>query len=354
MTDLAKVCDRVQEQLSAYLDSRLGTDELARIRTHLDGCDGCRAERQALERTDALVAAAVSDHPFGDAFVSELLGKLPVHTLAAAPVRGSVHAEGSARSRPVGIGFAALAAGLLLAVGLNLTSAPPPSIVSAVPVVVAKAGVGLVLLGEHGGALADGAEVMAGDRVVAVQTPASLTLADGTRVDLHADTEVALVRDADGGLTVAFSESEGKVFCHVAKQSAAPFRVRVRGLEVSVLGTQFIVEQRNASSSVTVVEGRVLAEARADRRTLGAGDQAEAFPHVGSGRLGLSRVTARRHGLWVPQLAAEQARIDANHVEAAPLPLPVPPPAIVPAGTPEQPGHPGMDQPIVPPTFGDK
>ena len=149
MADLEPICIGIQERLSAYLDSRLPADELASIREHLTACDPCQTERRALERTDALVAAAVSDHPFGDAFVAELLGTLPTQTLRHTQIAATQSISPSLtvrRRRAVpSIGLAALAAGLLLALGLNLTNSPRPSTVADLPGVVAQAGQGLML-----------------------------------------------------------------------------------------------------------------------------------------------------------------------------------------------------------------
>ena len=68
-----------------------------------------------------------------------------------------------------------------------------------------------------------------GQKLLAVGNPASIYLDDGTVLELHADTEVELRHDADGGLTVHVLGHEGKVYCEVSKQ-VRPFRVQARGL----------------------------------------------------------------------------------------------------------------------------
>lgn len=54
-------CDRVIEELSAYLDGELNAAEMAEVRAHLDGCAQCRADldslRQAAEGVKALPRA---------------------------------------------------------------------------------------------------------------------------------------------------------------------------------------------------------------------------------------------------------------------------------------------------------
>ncbi|RMG15645.1 MAG: hypothetical protein D6731_07780 [Planctomycetota bacterium] len=356
MTDATAPCGSVRERLSAYLDARLPEDQLVELRAHLGECADCGAERAALERLDGQLREAFADHPFGDAFVEELLVRLP------GPPGG-----GRSRVAPrpaVGWGWAvAIAAVLLGALGLGLSLRSSESggarDSEAGSPVLAFAGPGLLGLTPDGSGvpLAPGSPVRAGEHVVAVSTPpAHLRLPDGTRVDLHADTEAFLRREGSG-TTLVLAGAEGKVFCEVAKRRA-PFRVAARDLEVLVLGTRFLVEQRTRTSSVTVVEGRVLATARSgDRRTLVAGEQAEASSE-GEGLLSLSRVVPRRHGLWVPRLAEEQRALE-RASSSPPLPTdgpreePTNPPA---PSDPPAPPSAGLDQPVAPPAYeqGDR
>lgn len=50
-------CARTRARLSAWLEGDLGQGERTRVRAHLDGCAGCRAELEGLERTVSRLAA---------------------------------------------------------------------------------------------------------------------------------------------------------------------------------------------------------------------------------------------------------------------------------------------------------
>lgn len=61
------LCSRVQNYLSAYLDSELPGEEMLRIRAHLHECEACRAEQEALRQTRRLMQSlrgAEPRHPF--------------------------------------------------------------------------------------------------------------------------------------------------------------------------------------------------------------------------------------------------------------------------------------------------
>lgn len=342
------ICGEVRERLSLYLDDRLSAGELARVRTHLGGCSACSAEREALDQVDGLLEAALGDHPFGDAAVEQVLAGLPMHQLRRrAP---ATPAPITRFPRSLGVALTAAAAALLGALTLSLLQqeqAPrQPATAKVESAVLGQAGSGLMRLSEAGEVLDLDAPLRSGDRLLAVKDLASLNLQDGTVVELHADTEVELRRDDDGGVTVELRGSEGRVFCEVAKRRR-PFRVKARGLGVQVLGTRFLVEQRRLVSSVVVVEGRVLATTAGDRRELGADDKAEVA--VGQDKLLLSQVTSRRHVEWVPRVREEQQELDAERVRKAEQSRPAKPvrPKQV---KPVEPTHqPGMDQPVPPP-----
>ena len=48
--DASITCQEVVELLSAYLDGELEPTTLARVETHLAGCDGCTMVLEELER----------------------------------------------------------------------------------------------------------------------------------------------------------------------------------------------------------------------------------------------------------------------------------------------------------------
>ena len=87
-------------------------------------------------------------------------------------------------------------------------------------------------------------------------------------------------------------------------------------------------------------------------RPLPVGDQAEAYRTAGQGRLSLARVTPRRHGLWVPQLAREQGAIDSA---AATQPADSVEEPIQPTAPPSPPADPaGLDLPVDVPELDGK
>lgn len=340
-------CREVKELLPAYVDARLPVDDLAIVRGHLDGCAGCARERGALERTDALLGAAFSDHPWGDAGVESLVLALRAKAQSVTEKASRDDDERPGRSGGVWVAAAAV---LLTAGALLWPSAPrdDAGLVAAAPTVLAQAGAGLMRAGADGAfeVVAEGAPVREGDRLVAVAPGASVRLDDGSRVQLYPDTEVALRADQDGGVTVALGGLDGEVYCEVAKRRA-PFRVAARGLDVQVLGTRFLVNHGRQVSRVVVLEGRVMAATRGDRRVLERDDAAEA--HEGEQALRTSRVTGPLWGLWVPRVADELRQRFATPeqapsappppVETSPLEQPAPPPA-----PPSE-----LDNPIVPP-----
>lgn len=334
-------CRDVRQLLPRFQDERLAQDDQALVQGHLDGCGTCLAELRAEQRTDGLLSAALADHPFGDAAVERLLQELPRLARPRRQVR-----------RP-GLGLGAAAAAVLLAGGLLvLPGRGPqgePELATVGPGAVLATGTGLLRRTAEGGfeALPAQAGLRAGEHLVAAETPAAITFEDGTRVDLHSDTELTLRPDADGGLTLAFGAAGGEVLCDVARRRT-PFRVAARNLEVEVLGTRFLVHQGARVSRAVVQRGAVLVTAHGQRRRLGPDDAAEARAEVQS--LELLRVTALQHGLWVPRIA-EEARLQAAQQSSTPAPAGEPAPAgsATPAAPPA-PVDPSLDVPVVPPS----
>ncbi|HRG55415.1 MAG TPA: FecR domain-containing protein [Lacunisphaera sp.] len=100
----------------------------------------------------------------------------------------------------------------------------------------------------------------------------AVTLADGTRVELNAQTtlEVEL-----GAQTRRVRLAAGEAFFHVSKDPARPFFVETPAGSVRVTGTQFNVRTESHSAlEVTVLEGSVQVRPGAGaERTLVSGDQ---------------------------------------------------------------------------------
>ena len=82
----------------------------------------------------------------------------------------------------------------------------------------------------------------------------SVALEDGSVLHLNTDSSAAIVLD-DASRFVELHR--GEAFFTVAKDPKRPFVVRAGETEVRAIGTQFNVRRRDASATVTVVEGRV-------------------------------------------------------------------------------------------------
>lgn len=82
----------------------------------------------------------------------------------------------------------------------------------------------------------------------------TLTLADGSRVDLNAGTRVTITLTRDARSVVL---DEGQAVFDVAHDANRPFTVATGDRTVRVVGTQFDVRRRDGRLSVTVARGAV-------------------------------------------------------------------------------------------------
>lgn len=82
----------------------------------------------------------------------------------------------------------------------------------------------------------------------------SLTLADGSTIDLNAQSRVRVHFTATER---SIDLLEGQVLFHVTHDTARPFIVHSGAASVRAVGTQFDVDRRSGETIVTVVEGRV-------------------------------------------------------------------------------------------------
>jgi len=82
----------------------------------------------------------------------------------------------------------------------------------------------------------------------------SLTLADGSTIELNAQSRVRVhFTAAERSIDLL----EGQVLFHVTHDAARPFIVHSGAASVRAVGTQFDVDRRSGETVVTVVEGRV-------------------------------------------------------------------------------------------------
>jgi uncharacterized protein (TIGR03435 family) len=101
-----------------------------------------------------------------------------------------------------------------------------------------------------------------------------LSLLDGSRVEMHSDTEMSLQNASDGLL---LQLEAGDIIIMAAKQSGHLY-VRTKDVDVSVVGTVFLVEAKKEGTRVAVVEGEVLVRQGASVKNLHPGEQASSDP----------------------------------------------------------------------------
>ena len=101
---------------------------------------------------------------------------------------------------------------------------------------------------------------------------AMLVLADESRVEMRANSELSLDR-ADDGLRIRLHF--GDIIVNAAKQRTGHFSVQTKDMTVSVVGTVFVVNAEADGSRVAVLEGKVNVQVQqgSSARTLLAGDQ---------------------------------------------------------------------------------
>ena len=140
---------------------------------------------------------------------------------------------------------------------------------------------GLYLIdGETVRALSAGQRV---ERYQAVRTGndsgAVLALADGSRVEMSARSELSLNRMRDG---VAINLHRGNVIVNAAKQGTGHLYVSTKDCTVSVVGTVFSVSAAAKGSRVSVIEGEVRVEQGGASQALRPGQQISTNPIMGA------------------------------------------------------------------------
>ncbi len=79
----------------------------------------------------------------------------------------------------------------------------------------------------------------------------TVTLADGTQIELNTDTELRLPPGSRQAVLV-----KGEAYFHIQHDASHPFTLHVGDHQVVDLGTQFVVRQKSDKLEVAVVEGR--------------------------------------------------------------------------------------------------
>ncbi len=130
----------------------------------------------------------------------------------------------------------------------------------------------------------------------------ALTLADGTKVYLNAESEIRFPMVFNSKQRVV--EVTGEVYFEVAKNAACPFVVKTRDLSVKVLGTSFNVRAYDQDEAVfvTLAEGKVQVFDGYQFADIVPGEQAvygKTTKKLEVNRVEVSRCMAWRNGMFI-------------------------------------------------------
>jgi hypothetical protein len=106
----------------------------------------------------------------------------------------------------------------------------------------------------------------------------SITLRDGSQVDMSPGAALSVVRVSDG-LSVRLST--GTVLVTAAEQKNGHLYVETKDCLISVVGTVFAVNAEESGSRVSVIEGEVHVRRGEETRTVMAGEQVSTSPRLG-------------------------------------------------------------------------
>jgi len=104
-----------------------------------------------------------------------------------------------------------------------------------------------------------------------------LALEDGSRVEMHAQSELKLESAGDG---IRVRLNGGSIVVTAAKQGAGHLYVQTRDAMVSVVGTVFLVSAEQSGTTVAVVEGEVHVQQGAELKQLRPGEQVATNPSM--------------------------------------------------------------------------
>jgi uncharacterized protein (TIGR03435 family) len=160
------------------------------------------------------------------------------------------------------------------------------------------------------GVLRIGQRVEAGEVVVARADGATLALADGSSVEMRAQSELTLERAADG---VRLRLSRGGVIVNAAKQDRRHLYVQTQDVTVSVVGTVFLVKAEETGSRVAVIEGEVQVRQGTTSKKLLPGEQVVTSPTM-------PRVELVQEISWSRNARAHVALLQASARPSSPPP----------------------------------
>ena len=153
------------------------------------------------------------------------------------------------------------------------------------------------------GAVLDGASVRSTGRDGAV-----LTLVDGSRVEMRADSELAVERAQDG---LRIRLSNGGIIVNAAKQRTGHLYVQTKDVTVSVVGTVFLVNADPQGSLVAVIEGEVRVQQGSTEMRLRPGEQVKTNPDMASRAVKQEVAWSRQamaHAAMLPQATSSTTK----------------------------------------------
>ena len=122
-----------------------------------------------------------------------------------------------------------------------------------------------------------GEEIKIGEVLRANTAGATISLADGTRVQMRAQSEFSVERAEDG---IRIHLRKGSLRIHAAPQLAGHLYVQTKDVTVSVIGTVFLVNAEEEGSRVAVIEGEVRVQFGATTKSLVGGEQLSTNPKM--------------------------------------------------------------------------
>jgi len=102
-----------------------------------------------------------------------------------------------------------------------------------------------------------------------------VTLNDGSRIEMRAQSELSLERAADG---IGIRLRTGGLVVNAARQHDGHLYVYTKDMIVAVVGTMFVVNAEDSGSRVTVIEGEVRVREQKIETTLRPGQQVSTSP----------------------------------------------------------------------------
>ncbi|MDY4044133.1 MAG: FecR domain-containing protein [Marinifilaceae bacterium] len=124
----------------------------------------------------------------------------------------------------------------------------------------------------------------------------TLTLADGTRVYMNAETRLTFPASFQGQERRV--RLTGEAYFDVAKDAAHPFIIEMAGVDVKVLGTSFNLRAYDNEASIvtTLVEGKVAVTDSVETREIVPGEQL--VYRKESGRMDVAKVDVSLYTAW--------------------------------------------------------